>query len=154
VGGSVLQTVVALLVLAPFALSKADPVVTLFTWLSTLGAMGLLTLLLMSSVAAIMYFARAGGARRNPMVTTLAPLLGVVLGAVALGSMVINVDSLLGASPGSLAPYLLPVILLAALFIGGLWAGHLRRTRPQVYKGISRGRPNVHEVPDDVRVTF
>lgn len=154
VGGSILQTVIALLVVTAFAVAGADPVARMFTWLSTLGAMGLLSLLLLSSVAAMAYFSRMGAGRPSLLTTLFAPLAGVLLGAIVLGAMLINVDSLLGTEPGSWSPYLLPLTLTAATVTGLAWAAHLRRTRREVYQGISEGRPNVHEVPDDVRVTF
>ncbi|TYC22073.1 APC family permease [Micromonospora sp. MP36] len=153
VGGSLLQTGIAAVVVVVFAALHADPVASLFTWLSTLGALGLLCLLLAASVAAI-------GARRGLLsdvgvgTSVVAPLCGVVLGAVVLGAMVINVGSLLGTAPGSLSPYLLPLIIAAAAIGGSAWAGALRRSRPQVYQDISEGRPDTHAVPDDVGVTF
>jgi amino acid transporter len=152
VGGSLLQSVIALVVVAVFALAGADPVLTLFTWLSTLGALGLLCLLIAASIAAMAYFAR--GVRVNAWTSVIAPLLGIVLGTVVLGAMVVNVDSLLGAEPGSLKPYLLPVIVSVAAIGGIVWASHLRRSRPEVYDGISQGRPDAHAVPDDVGVIF
>src|SRR4029453_15731224 len=63
VGGSLLQTAIAVVVVGVFALAEADPVTMLFTWLSTLGALGLLCLLIAASVAAMAYFAR--GVRVN-----------------------------------------------------------------------------------------
>lgn len=153
VGGSLLQTVVATVVVATFALNGADPITTMFTWLSTLGALGLLCLLLAASVAGMAYFARS---RTGASVLTalVAPGLGLLLGLIVLGAMVGNVGSLLGAAPGSLTPYLLPV-LVAVAAAGGLgWASVLRRSRPGVYAGISQGRPDVHAVPDDVGVIF
>ncbi|RKN50621.1 APC family permease [Micromonospora endolithica] len=153
VGGSVLQTVIAVVVVAVFALMGADPVATMFTWLSTLGALGLLCLLIAASVAAV-------AARTTMLAGTGAgsslfvPVAGVLLGLVVLGALVSNVGSLLGAAPGSLTPYLLPLVIAGAAVGGVLWAGFLRRTRPAVYQGISRGRPDTHAVPDDVGVTF
>lgn len=154
VGGSLLQTGTAFVVVAAFAVAGADPVLTLFTWLSTLGALGLLCLLLAASAAAMTYFVRNPGVRAGAWTSVIAPLLGIVLGAVVLGAMVTNMGSLLGAESGSLLPYLLPMVVVVAALGGVWWAGYLRRARPQVYEGISRGRPEVYEVPDDVRVDF
>jgi amino acid transporter len=154
VGGSLLQTVVAVIVVSLFALSGADPVAGLFTWLSTLGAISLLCLLLAASLATMAYFSRSRNAYPGAWSAVIAPLLGVVTGAVVLFAMVINVGSLLGAAPGSVSPYLLPLIVAVAAIGGGIWASRLRRTRPDVYEGISRGRPDTHAVPDDVNVDF
>jgi hypothetical protein len=84
----------------------------------------------------------------------IAPLLGIVTGAIVLVTMVVKVGSLLGAAPGSVSPYLLPLIVTVAAIGGGVRASSLRRTRPDVYEGISHGRPDTHAVPDDVNVSF
>jgi amino acid transporter len=154
VGGSLLQSAIAVVVVLVAALAGTDPLAGLFTWLSTLGALGLLCLLLAASVAAMTYFARVRGRRVSAWTSVIAPLMGIVLGLLVLGAMVVNVGSLLGAASGSLAPYVLPLIIVLAATAGIVWAGHLRRSRPEVYDGISRGRPETHAVPDDVGVTF
>lgn len=153
-GGSLLQTGIAAVVVVMFALAGADPVATLFTWLSTLGALSLLCLLLAASAATMAYFARARTARPGAWTTVIAPLLGLVLGLVVLAAMVTEMATLLGAEPGSLTPYLLPLIVVVTAVAGMWWAGHLRRARPEVYQGISQGRPDVYAVPDNVNVTF
>ena len=153
IGGSVLQSVIAAVTVAAFALLGADPFATLFTWLSTLGAMGLLTLLIASSLAAIVYF------RRSPQsagmwASLVAPLLGIGFGSVILAAMVLNVRSLLLAAPGSPFPLLLPLIVVLTGVVGVVWAQRLRRLRPDVYDGIGEGVPDVMDVPDDVQIRF
>ena len=154
-GGSLLQTGCAAVVVALFALAGADPQKTLFTWLSTLGALGLLCLLVAASVATMAYFNRASTTTRpGALTTTIAPLLGIVLGAVVIGAMIINVGSLLAAPAGSLLPYLLPLIVVAVAIGGGMWAGWLRTNRPEVYTAIGQGRPDAYAVPDDLGIRF
>lgn len=153
-GGSLTQTAVASVVVGAFALAGADPIAVMFTWLSTLGAMGLLSLLLAASVAAMTAPASVRGPRPGVWEWRLAPVLGVLGGLVLLGLMVGNVGSLLGAVPGSLYPFLLPTILAATAALGGLWAGHLRRSRPDIYAGIGRGTPSTHAVPDAISVSI
>jgi hypothetical protein len=46
------------------------------------------------------------------------------------------------------------LIIFTAAVGGVLWAVHLRQTQPDVYNGISQGRPDTHAVPDDVGVIF
>jgi amino acid transporter len=154
VGGSLLQSAVAAVVVGAFIVAGVDPVTGLFTWLSTLGALSLLCLLLAASLAAMAYFSRGASAYPGAWTAVVAPLLGIVTGTVVLVAMIVNVGSLLGAAPGSVSPYLLPLIVAVAAIGGALWAGHLRRSQPDVYEGISRGRPDTHAVPDDVNVSF
>lgn len=153
-GGSLTQTCIAAVVVAAFALAGADPVAAMFTWLSTVGAMGLLCLLLAASVAALRAPASVRGQRPGVWEWRLAPALGVLGGVVVLALMVGNVGSLLGAAPGSLYPFLLPAILAATAVIGGVWAASLRQSRPDVYAGIGRGTPSTHAVPDAISVSI
>ncbi|MFG2059403.1 APC family permease [Micromonospora sp. NPDC048930] len=153
-GGSLVQTAVAAVLVAAFTVARADPLVVMFTWLSTLGALGLLCLLLAASVATMAAKENVRGQRPGLWSWTLAPGLGLAGGVVVLAAMVGNVGSLLGAAPGSPLPFLLPVIILAAAVVGGVWARHLRRFRPDVYAGIGRGTPKTHAVPDAVNVSI
>lgn len=154
-GGSLLQTGFAAVVVGLFALGGADPFATLFTWLSTLGALGLLCLLVAASVATMAHFNRSTTTTRpGAWTSTIAPLLGIVLGAVVIGAMVINVGSLLQAPQGSLLPYLLPLIVVAVAISGGMWAGWLRTNRPDVYNAIGQGRPDAYAVPDELNIRF
>ncbi|MBM7086909.1 APC family permease [Micromonospora humidisoli] len=153
-GGSLTQTGTAALVVAAFAVAGVDPVAVMFTWLSTLGALGLLCLLLAASIAALAAPPAVRGQRAGIWQWRVAPVLGVLGGSVVLVAMVGNVGSLLGAVPGSPYPLLLPAILTATATAGGMWAGHLRRTRPDVYAGIGHGTPKTHAVPDALHISI
>ncbi|GAB3090226.1 APC family permease [Micromonospora schwarzwaldensis] len=153
-GGSLVQTVIAAVVVGAFALGGADPIAVVFTWLSALGAMGLLCLLLAASVAALTASADLRGPRAGVWEWRIAPALGVAGGLILLGVMVGNAGSLLGAAPGSLYPLLLPVILVAFAVAGAVWAAHLRQARPEVYAGIGRGTPKTNAVPDAISVSI
>ncbi|WP_327038057.1 APC family permease [Micromonospora maris] len=153
-GGSLTQTVIAAVVVAGFAAAGADPIGQMFTWLSTLGAMGLLCLLLAASLAALRAPAEVQGERAGVWEWKVAPALGLLAGAAVLAAMVFNVGSLLGAAPGSVAPLLLPAIIIAAAVIGGMWAGHLRQSRPEVYAAIGHGTPQPNAVPDAINVSI
>lgn len=153
-GGSLTQTGIASVVVGAFAFSGADPIAVMFTWLSTLGAMGLLCLLLAASVAAMTAPAGVRGPQAGAWEWRLAPALGLLGGSVVLVLMVGNVGSLLGAAPGSPYPFLLPAILVATAVVGGMWAGHLRQSRPEIHFGIGRGTPKTHAVPDAINVSI
>ena len=153
-GGSLTQTAVAAVVVFAFAAAGRDPIAVMFTWLSTLGAMGLLCLLLAASAAALAAPARTRGEQAGVWEWRLAPALGVLGGSVVLVAMVGNAGSLLGAAPGSAYPFLLPAILAGTAVVGGMWAGHLRQYRPEVYAGIGRGTPATHAVPDAINVSI
>ncbi|PZG03138.1 hypothetical protein C1I95_33995 [Micromonospora craterilacus] len=153
-GGSLTQTIIAGVVVTGFAVTGADPIGQMFTWLSTLGAMGLLSLLLAASLAALFSPHQVRGERAGVWEWLIAPMLGLIAGVAVLGLMVINVGSLLGAAPGSLVPLVLPTIIIAAAAIGGMWAKHLRRYRPEVYDGIGHGTPTPNAVPDPIHISI
>jgi amino acid transporter len=150
VGASRAQNALAAVVVLVWAISGADPQTTLFGWASTVGAMGLLALLIVSAAAALRYFARNTDSGESGWATTVAPLFGLAFGIAILVTMLLQLDALVGAEPGSLAPYALPALLVVAA-IAGVWrALVLRRSRPQVYEGISHGVPSVYAVPDRI----
>lgn len=148
VAGSRLQTALAVLVIACFAVAGADPAVIMFNWLALLGAMGLLTLLITSNVSALSYLSKKRGV--NAWTSVIAPLASCVLGVGLLITMLSQLGTLLGDGTGSATPYLLPALLLAVAIAGYAWGGYLRRRRPAVYEGISRGVPGPLDVPDDI----
>ena len=150
VGASRAQNLLAAVVVLLFAVSGADPQQTLFGWASTVGAMGLLALLIVAGAAALRYFARTADSPESGWATTIAPLFGVAFGLAILVTMLLQLDALLGTEPGALAPYAVPGLLVLAALAGAWRATSLRRSRPQVYEGISHGVPSVYAVPDRI----
>jgi len=148
VGGSLLQSAIALLAVLVFAVTGANPLATLFAWFSTLGALGLLVLLVVTSLAAIAYLPGRGDDAENAWRRRIAPALGVITGGVVLGTMVLNVDSMLGVGPDSKLPYVIPALVVVAGIAGVVLALYLRATKPDVYEKISRGQPRRHAVVD------
>jgi amino acid transporter len=149
VAGSRLQTLIAVLVIAGFAVSGANPAAIMFNWLALLGAMGLLLLLIVSNVSALVFFSR----NRTPVnswTAKIAPLFGVLFGSLLLIVMLSQLGSLLGGTSGSATPYLLPVLVVLVAVIGYGWASYLRWGRRDVYEGISYGVPGPLDVPDDI----
>jgi amino acid transporter len=111
--GSLAQSFLALAVVAIFALAGADPILTLFSWLTNVGTLGVIALMALASFSVPAFFSRHPQHRRAWLVTTGLPVLaGVALAAVlALG--VANFDLLTGASR-SLAFSLTATLAVAA----------------------------------------
>ncbi|MDI1462976.1 APC family permease [Catellatospora sp. KI3] len=146
--GSAVQSVVAAVVVTAFVLVGADPMAIMFTWLSTIGGMSVLVLLVLSALSARAYFARGGGSRESVLVRTVAPTLGAVTGFLVIVFMLSNLGALLGVSEGSRWPWIIPVLIAGAGVIGLAWGGGMRRSRPGVYQQIGRGTPNPLTVGD------
>jgi len=140
VGGSLLQSGVALAVVIGCAVTGADPIGVLFTQLSTVAAIGIMTLMVITSLAAVRFYRRGGGTNEGAWTRVVAPLGGAVAVGLVLFTTVANLDSLLGTGPGSPATLVLPGLVALALVTGLLWGARVRR-RPEVYRGVGRGEP-------------
>jgi amino acid transporter len=134
VGGSALQSGISLTVITVFAGAGLDPMTSLFPWLATAGAIGLVFLLVCASLAAMRYLRGRDTVSRR----LIAPGLGVAAGSVLLGQMLLHSDALLGAGPGSQLPVIIPGVLVAITLAGLGWGCYLATVRRDIYTGIAR----------------
>ena len=136
---SLLQSVVSLLVLAPFAILGLEPVRELYAWCVGVGTMAMLLLFALTSVAVLVYLGRKsdGETLWNRRIAPTIALL--MLGSIAVIAT-LNFDALVEASRG-LTLFFLGLVYLSLL--GGiavaLW---LKRSRPDVYVRIGRSSGN------------
>jgi amino acid transporter len=147
-GGSLVQSVVAAVTIGAFLAAGADPMGTMFVWLSTVGAFSVLVLLTVSAMAARAFFASGRGAHESIWVRQVIPSAGSVIGVLVLLFMSSNLASLLGTPPGSLLKWLVPAGVAGVLGIGWLWGLWLRQARPQIYAQLGKGTPNPLTVQD------
>jgi amino acid transporter len=139
IAGSLSQTVVALLTIGLFALLGADPILALFTWLSTLAALGVLGLMVTTCLATVRYYR----GQSQPGIWTR--YVASVGGAVALGAIlvttVLNIDSLTNSGSNTALQWVLPVVVGLAAAGGVLWSRYLQVSQPGVFAAIGRGQP-------------
>jgi amino acid transporter len=140
VGGSLLQSAIALIVVAGCAIAGADPLAVLFTQLSSLAAIGIMTLMVGACLAALRFYRKGGGTNEGAWTRVTAPALGAVAMGAVLVVTVANMDSLLGTGPGSTASWTLPAIV-AAVAVGGLIWGVVLRRRPEIVSRLGHGEP-------------
>ncbi|SKB73421.1 amino acid/polyamine/organocation transporter, APC superfamily (TC 2.A.3) [Arthrobacter sp. 31Cvi3.1E] len=145
VAGSVVQSVVALLVIAGFAVTGATselgqlfPVLTLFTWLSNVAALGLVLLMVMVSLAVVGYF-RANHHGHSLWTRAIAPILSAAALSVIFVLVLINFDVLIGSAEFSVLPWVLPAIALVPGVVGIGFGLRLKKSAPEVYAGIGHG---------------
>jgi amino acid transporter len=138
VAASLTQTVLAGLVIAGFAVSGADPLAVMFTWLSTGGAVMLLALLVVACAAVNRFFATGQGTNDSVLVRRIAPISGCVLGFLLMAMMLANLGSLLGLAPGSRGWLLLPALAVAVLLAGLGWGAVMRAVRPAALAAVGR----------------
>ncbi|HET9143449.1 GNAT family N-acetyltransferase [Actinophytocola sp.] len=140
--GSLAQSGLALGVLVIVVLARADPVATLFLAGTTLGALGVLILMIALSFAAVGYF------RRRPDVESvwhrrLAPVLAGVLLLGLLVLVLADFHRVLGVGRDDPRGWVLPA-LYAVVAVGGLlWGWYLKVARPQVYRTVGLGANRV-----------
>ncbi|MFE5560732.1 APC family permease [Streptomyces sp. NPDC056544] len=152
--GSLLQTGIAALVVIAFALTEdkapADPAVAvqppdpttpvlhLFTWMGSVGALGVTLLMAAASFAVIAFFVRRGTAGAQVWRLVAAGAAGLALLAIAVYT-VKDFGVLVGAEKGSALSWVLPGIIGAAVVVGLAYGALLRRSRPEVHARIGLG---------------
>lgn len=140
VAGSLAQTGLALVVILVFAVADKDPVLGLFTWLTNLGALGVIFLMALTSLSVVFYLRRYNEALAEPTAhyTVAAAIAAAVLFAVFYLAIT-NFDALLGAQPGDPMIWILPGLVVLAAVLGLAFGWILKATRPLTYDGIGRG---------------
>jgi amino acid transporter len=111
--------VAVLAVISAFLISGADPITTVFAWFVALGTAGFISILLLTSAAIIVFFAREKR-RDNLWVTVIAPVLSFV-SFIVIGYLTLdNYDALLGGAGGAARWLLLgiPLVLIAGIVRG------------------------------------
>ena len=91
----IVQTVIAALLVMPFAILGKDPVLTLFSWFSGVAVLGIMLLYLLTSVSVVVHFRRSRADTR-PWNTLIAPVLGALGIAGAIWLIVENFTTLIG----------------------------------------------------------
>ncbi len=119
------QTALAVLLVVPFALAGRDPVVTLFSWFSGVAVLAIMLLYFLTSVSVVVFFRRHRLDRRL-WNTVVAPGLGALGIAGAIGLILANLTTLIGG--GRTTATWLALTVPAVWLVGA--AAHLARPRP------------------------
>lgn len=131
--GSVVQSVLAVLVVGLFAVLGLDPVLALFSWLTNVGTLGVIVLMAAASLAVVMFF-RVNPVSESAMKTTLLPGLVFIAFVIVICLIVVNFGNLSGAS-GFLGVFLPGLVLIAAV-VGFLLAVSLRGRDPAAFASL------------------
>jgi amino acid transporter len=143
--GSLLQTAVSAVVVIAFAVADdkpngdpTAPVLHLFTWFGSVGALGVTLLMVAASASVIVFFTRRGSARAQAWRLATSAVAGLAL-LVIVGYTVKDFDVLVGTGPDSVLGPLLPAIIGLALVLGLVQGLLLRSRRPQAHARIGLG---------------
>ena len=134
---SIVQSVICALVVTAFALSGADPVLNLFSWLSNLATVCVLALMIATAVSVVLYF-RGNAHGHGTMRILVLPLLSAAGLAIVLVLAVANFHVLTGASRSLSAGLLL--LVPAGALIGWQAARRLRANEPARYARLGQDR--------------
>jgi amino acid transporter len=140
--GSVAQSILAVTVFGLFAILGKDPVLTLFTWFTNLGALGVLLLLTLASFGVVGFFRKHRQPGESAFTTSIAPILAGVLLTALFVVVLLNYNVLVtGATDAPLdeKTVIFPAILLVGGVIGLAVAASLRTSKPDVYARIGHG---------------
>ena len=141
VTGSVTQSAIALVVVGAFAIAGADPVLKLFTWLTNVGALGVLALMTVTSFAVVAFFRSRPDIQEGTYRTFVAPLVSGLLMVVVLVLGVTNFNVLITSStdaPTDTMAIVLPLLLLVTAVAGMVVAAVIRARDPERYARIGQ----------------
>jgi amino acid transporter len=123
--GSLLQTVLALVVMGIFIVTSQDPVLGLFTWLTNVATLSVITLMALVSFAVIAFFRKKPGLEPSAFKSSLAPLVGGILLAIIGLMVVVHFPDLTGANM-TLAYGLVALVPIAGV-LGAFVANQLKQ---------------------------
>lgn len=93
---SILQTIIAVLVVGLFAFLGLDPVLALFSWLTNVGTLGIIVLMAAASLSVAVYFGKRAGLDNPIKVIVLPVVVALAMTAIAVDIWV-EFGSLAGA---------------------------------------------------------
>jgi amino acid transporter len=123
--GSLLQTVLAIVVVGIFIVTNQDPVLGLFTWLTNVATLSVITLMALVSFAVIAFFRKKPELEPSALKSSLAPLVGGTLLAIIALLVVVHFPDLTGANL-TLAYGLVALVPIAAA-LGAFVANQLKQ---------------------------
>lgn len=148
--GSISQTAIAIVVSVVFVIAGASsddplyPVLTMFTWLANTGALGLVLLMTLVSLAVIGFFHRD---QRGVSLWArlIAPAISAGLMTALLLLILANFNVLLGQTEANALTWIPPAAVVIPGVVGVLVGVTMKRRRPADYARVGRG--SVSEEP-------
>jgi amino acid transporter len=136
------QSSVGLIVITGCALTGVDPILQLFYYSGTAGGLGVLTLLVITSMAVATFFAR-NRRGESRWATRVSPTAAALLLGTILVAAVTHLDLLLGVPAGHPMTMAVPLVIVILLNGGWLWGTYLQTRRPEVFAHIGQGPASV-----------
>lgn len=135
--GSLIQTIIAIVVIAYFVIAGLDPVLALFAWLTMLATLAVMVLMTLTALSIFCYFRKNRDLERGVFVTTIAPLTVALTLTAMIYFVTVNFGVLTGAS--SALAVVLPALIPAAAIVGALLAARLKSASPDRFARLGFG---------------
>lgn len=132
--GSVLQSLIAAVVVLIFAALDADPILQLFAWFSNLATLCVILLMALTSAAVLVYFRKHPELKLGLWRGRILPGFACLALLAVLALAVLHFDVLTGAS--QLLSYGLCAVIPVALIVGVFLAARLRKVAPERYSAL------------------
>ncbi|MGQ7932323.1 APC family permease [Paraburkholderia sp. D1E] len=136
--GSVLQTALAAVVLVLFIVAHADPVLTLFSWLTNVATLCIIALMALSSAAVVVFFRRMKSSEEGVLRVLVFPLLACLALSVVLVLAIVNFPLLTGV--GATLSYALTALLPVFAVAGVIAAKRLKVRDPRAFERLGSSR--------------
>jgi amino acid transporter len=135
--GSVVQTLLSLLVLAIFAMLGLDPVLNMFGWIAQIGVLGVLGMMALTSLSIIAFFRKTEDPGVSIWGRLVLPVISGLVMAALFTYVFLNFGDLTETSGGALG-IILPALIPLGGIIGYLAASRLAATRPEAFEKMGR----------------
>jgi len=136
--GSVIQTIIAIVVVALFAFTGQDPVLGLFSWLTNVGTLAIILLMAFTAFSIVAFFNRNPGLETNVLSIKVLPIVTGIILLVLVAYISVNFGAIAGAS-GVMA-VVLPGLVLVAAVVGFLAAARLKSADPAAFARLGAGQ--------------
>ncbi|MEU4215858.1 APC family permease [Actinoplanes sp. NPDC026623] len=165
VAASLLQSTIGLTVILGYAIAHWDPYTQLFFWLTASAGLGVLTLMVLTSIAMLAYSIRQRSRRRRAEDTAelvrgvpgptagirssvgqvsvwrglICPIVAAILLTIILWQTIANFHLLLGVDPSDSLRWYFPAAIAVFALLGVVVALVLKAVRPAAYERIGNG---------------
>lgn len=128
---SIVQTLIATLVVSIFVIAQLDPVLALFSWLTNVATLAILVLMCLTALAIFVFFKQHPELDHSVLATKISPIVSGLLLIILVVFITWNFASIAGTN--SLMAVFLPSLIIIAGFIGWILALRLRATNPRAF---------------------
>lgn len=135
---SLVQSVIGMAVILTWGLNNWDPQTTLFYWFGTAGGVGIMTLITVTSLAVIAFFAR-NTLGESHWRRWIAPGLSLVASSLVAYLVFKNLPLMFGVDGWTGPAVAMPIVLVALGLTGASWALILKFWKPEIYAKIGTG---------------